>query len=110
MRREEIVKRKLKVAIVIICILGVWLKNVYDDKNFIESDIDLYKITLCNKDTLAMGLYKTIDSLKKVKRKTKTVFVYPPKKEVKRALITPIDTIPIIDTTLTIKADTIKLE
>lgn len=110
MRREEIsIRRKLRISIFILCVLGIWLKNVYDDKTFIESDIDLYKIALSNKDTSIMNLYNQIDSLKKVKRKIKTIFVYPPKKEFKKP--TTIDSIvPIIDTTNVIKIDTLKTE
>lgn len=78
MRRDKPKPRTVGILMLTIFILITWLYNVYDDKRFIESDIELYKIALCNKDTANMILLKKVDSLEK--REPEKVFICPEKK------------------------------
>jgi len=103
--RRGVSKRKFGYSLLVIFIIGVWLKNTYDDKSFIESDIELYQITSLNKDTVIMGLRRSLDSLKRVKQKVDTIFIYPVKKEFKRSIV---DTTPtIIDSSRVMEVDSL---
>lgn len=102
MRREISIRRKLRVSIFIICVLLVCLKNVYDDKTFIEHDISLYQVTSCYKDTAIMNLYRQIDSLEKFKPKPVIIYIKPVyKKKVEPILMTKdtLENIQNVDTT-----------
>ena len=66
-------------VMLIALVLGIWLKNTYDDKSNLESDIELYKISNSNKDTTIMNLSFMVDSLKKIKPDTIKILVERPR-------------------------------
>lgn len=99
MTRRGVNPRAYGFVMLVAFILAVWLKNVYDDRSSLESDIELYKISSLNKDTSIMILSKKVDSLMKIKPDT----VFVPKKD------KPIYK-PKVDTTTTITVDSIKVD
>ena len=78
MRRDRAKPRTVAMLMLVIFILSSWLYNMYDDNERLEYDIDLYKISLCNKDTVIMNIVKQLDSIKNTK--PKVVYIQPEKK------------------------------
>lgn len=106
MRRDRAKPRTVAMLMMIILILSSWLYNMYDDNRSLEYDVDLYKIALCNKDTVIMSLVKQMDSIKNIK--PKVVYIQPERK-IKPKIQVDTTKVPKIDSVI-VPTDTMRSE
>lgn len=106
-RQIEKLRRRNTFLILIILILSIWIKNVYDDKEWIRSENELFELNIRNKETQTRELYLKIDSLKKIIKNISSKPEEKPHKIKKKVKIeAPIDTTKII--TIEQKIDTLQ--
>lgn len=106
MRRDRVKPRTVAMLMLVIFILSSWLYNMYDDNRSLEYDIELYKIALCNKDTVIMSLSKQMDSIKNFK--PKAVYIQPEKK-IKPKIQVDTTKVPKLDSVI-VPTDTMRSE
>ncbi len=72
-RKINKLRRRNSLLIIIILSLGLWIKNLYDDKSWLRDENSQYFYSNLEKDKQIKNLYTKIDSLKKLDLKPEEV-------------------------------------
>jgi hypothetical protein len=104
-KQQPSMSRSKAWTILIIFIMGIWVKNLYDDIDWARGETGIYKTTIEQKDLQIISLIKIIDSLT-TKPVIVTHTVQP--KPVTKPMAIKTQTFMSITDTLKFKSDTLK--